>query len=366
MTMAQASADWLRERRDRRKRARLLPPGIAADIAKVRRDDIADQAITKVLDTVKEIAGQRRLTASWWQSLPEATIKFVPPTVQREILRELETNQAFRRQLRAYIRGLLREAHKEKLRSGDFETHAGDVPYRIKDGALVVESDIGLGTATAIEAEPEGWNLFVLDRLVAQREDEDVSLHDRVRVLVVGAGAGGFARAVSTSRRPLGIAVVQHDWVLTPRDDLLCADDEPAGTFDHGVVVVPAPSVGGASNHRRIYHRTEDRKPWPFDPAALGPSRWLASVCGQLEAVATQVRPVGSVYCLVPLGVRVGEGYQEVPGLLDQVLACIPALGLEVLERIAVEEPRPVNQPFVGTRRPNRVTLVCRRLGGES
>lgn len=363
--MAQASPDWLRERRDRRRRARLLPPGIAADVARVRRDDIADQAITMVLDRAKEIATQRKKTATRWQPLPEALITFVLPAVQREILQDLDANQTFRRQVRAFIRGLLREAHREKLRSGEGERRPRGDAHAIHDGVLVVESDLGLGTATAIEAEPEGWNAFVLDRLAAQQGNE-VSLSDGVRVLVVGAGAGGLARAVSTGRRPLSVTVMQHDWVHEPAGHLLCVDDEPGAIFDQAVIVFPAPSLGGASNHRRIYHCPVDQKPWPEDPAALGPRRWIMWVLGQLAAIATQVRSGGYLHCLVPLGVRVGECYQDMPDLVDRVLTFLPTLGLEVVERNAVTEPSPVNQPFIGKNRPNRVTLVLRHRGGAS
>ncbi|MCU0693973.1 MAG: hypothetical protein MUF54_21495 [Polyangiaceae bacterium] len=82
--------------------------------------------------------------------------------------------------------------------------------------------------------------------------------------------------------------------------------------------------------------------------------------------MAALVKPGGTIYTLLPLGVRVGEGYHDMPELLDCVLAWLPALGLEVAQQIAVRELRPVSQPFVGKNRPNKVTLVLRTRGGVS
>jgi len=151
--------------------------------------------------------------------------------------------------------------------------------------------------------------------------------------------------------------------VLEPRSDLACLGRADHGSFDCFVAVLPSPSVGAASNHRGIY---EGKSAAVYDPASLGPRRWLGTACGVIQTAYDGLKDGGMVYTLLPASIRVGEGYVDAPDLLDAVVTELPRFGFGVVQRVEVVEVSPVNQPFVAARRPKRVMLMLRKAGRQS
>jgi hypothetical protein len=101
--------DWRQARHDRRLRQRRLPHGLREDVVRVRRDDVAGVILDLIQDRVQVEAEKldgmitvRGEFGSW---------KVVMPVVERQILRALNQDQAFRGQVRNEIARLLRTEH---------------------------------------------------------------------------------------------------------------------------------------------------------------------------------------------------------------------------------------------------------------
>lgn len=368
-----ANSDWKAARRKRRAEERRLPPGLRHDVRVVRRDDLA--AGSDVLEDAAAIASRTGATRVV-NPIGEPPWSYVPPTVEREILGRLDENPTYRQQVRAEIDRTLRSEHMTRVDPAAANLAVplslGPVP-KVNAGRLYVESNIGLGTASVVEAEPEAWNHWVAQEIarsaaVASGMDvDDVGLggepHGQVaRVLVIGALAGGFARVVTAmGAAGANILVTEHDWVLATPTNVPCVIGrsglaELRAGFDAVVLVMPSPATPGASNYRHIYNPER-----PYDPARLGTRRWKRDLIGLLGMASTLLHEGGLLYALLPLGVRFHRGYVPAPDLLDEALFNVQALGFEVVEKIPTIEVLPVAQPFVGKNRPPKITLVLRK-----
>jgi hypothetical protein len=353
-----AQRDWRRARRERRALDRRLPDGLRRDLRGIVRDDIGHDAARAILVHVQAIARKddalravRRPGSEPWS--------YVLPAVEREILARLDANGGFRQQVRADVRTTLRIEHRVKV---DPAASRITLPESLglpplADDLLAANSSIGLGTASVLEAEPEGWNHWVAAQIANMGEADDGLIETR-RVLVAGALAGGFARAVA-AMGAARLVVTEIDWVFAEATNLACVEGrglaEPMGTFDAAVAVFPAPSVSGAANQRRIYG------PSDLDIAVLGPRRWRRLVLGYLGLLNIALDVGRLVYVLLPLGVRHHRGYEAAPDLLDEVLSRLAECGFELIATLPTIEVEPVAQPFVGTNRPPKVTLVLQR-----
>ena len=67
-------------------------------------------------------------------------------------------------------------------------------------------------------------------------------------------------------------------------------------------------------------------------------------------------------YALLPLGVRVGGSYEDRGDLLDELLDHAEVMGLKAIDKIDTVEVGSVNQPFVGTNRCRRLTVIFERV----
>jgi hypothetical protein len=364
-------SDWRRARAERRADERRLPEGLQRDVRVVRRDDLGHDAVQAILDDAGSIA-RRQGDIRGVHSAGAPTWSYVPPAVERNLLQKLNGNPSYRSQVRAGVRSTLRAAHLTKI-----DPAAGLIilpewlppPAVVDDGVLRVESSRGLGAATALEAEPEGWDHWAACNVVDHRDcdvaasPDDVSLglddaHQARRVLVLGALAGGFARAV-TAMGASGIAVTEVDWVLPEATNLPCVERRglptPMGVFDATVAVFPSAATSGAANQRNIYGQSSN------DPARLGVRRWERAIIGHLGLLNVALDVGALAYILLPLGVRHERGYAPAPDLLDRILSRLSVVGFEVLSQVPTVEVEPVAQPFVGTNRPPKVTLVLKK-----
>ena len=369
--IAEASADWREARRSRRLRQRRLPHGLREAVERIRRDDLADSVLDLIFEAVEREA--KKLEAKDPKRLDFARVgsrQVVLPVVERQVLRQLSADAAFRGKIRNEIASALREAHRQLTNPSEAET----VPTLVlseapvpDDGRLVLRSSIGLGTATFLEGEPEDWDVFVVSRAVGARDqdEEDVTLDDRaVHIYAVGAGSGGLARAVTALDLSGRIEVEEFDRVLPESTVLSCVVGDRSGTlrrndFDLLALVLPAPGMDGAVNYRRIYRKDGNRA--EFDLSTLGPKRWMAEVQGWIGVVPELLTDDGLAFALVPAAIRQGVGYVAAPELLEAVLEAADQAGLQVVERLRVVELEPVNQPFVGRNRPERWSLTVRQ-----
>lgn len=362
--MATAS-NWKRARRECRADQRRLPEGLRRDVSVIRREDLGHDAVTAILDDVGEIAARMGVVRKVRSSAAEPW-SYVLPSPERDILTKLEGNRAYRRHVRSDVRSTLRTAHLAKIDPGTalIPEHLGPAAV-IEDGVLHVRSSIGLGTATVLEAEPEAWDQWAAADIVDRdhHDEDDVSMgfdDERGRhIFVLGALAGGFARSV-TAMGSGPMRITESDWTLTRATALPCVErrgfPEPSATFDAAVAVFPSPSRSGAANQRNIYGRSG------FDPARLGPRRWTDAVLGYLGLLNRIVREGALLYTLLPLGVRDGRCYQAAPDLLEPIVARLDEAGFKVLLSIPTIEIAPVAQPFVGTARPQKVTLILKKI----
>jgi len=179
-------------------------------------------------------------------------------------------------------------------------------------------------------------------------------------VLVIGALAGGFARAVTAmgTRLPQ-LRLTELDWVLNSATNLPCVEGRGVvaanARFDAVVVVLPSPASSEASGQRRIYGTKTGS-----DPGRLGPRRWLHAVADIINGLGSLMNDNATAYVLLPLGVRTRGGYMSAPELLAPVLSAVLTAGFGI-EALPTVEVAPVAQPFVARNRPQIVTLMLRR-----
>jgi hypothetical protein len=359
-------SDWRRARSERRAAERRLPESLQQEVRVIRRADLGQDAVEAVFEDVRTIA-LRQGDLRRVHSAKEPSWSYVPPAVERDLLQELARNRTYHRQVRADVRSTLRVAHLIKIDPGAARITVPEAlppVATVKDGALLVKSSIGLGTATALEAEPEGWDHWtastITNRSVQEQElDVDLGFEPGRRVLVLGALAGGFARTV-TAMGLSRMAVAEIDWVLPDATNLPCVERrglaDPMGTFDAAVAVFPSPATSGAANQRGIYNRSLTE-----DLAQLGARRWARLVVGYLGLLNVALEAGAIAYVLLPLGVRDERKYIAAPDLLDRILSRLDVVGFEVVANTPTVEVEPVAQPFVGTTRPQKTTLVLKK-----
>ena len=351
-------------RRQRRLMERRLPPGLRSDIARLRRDDLACGVLDALFARVRELADAGGVVRRDY-SFPAlfGIREYVPAVHERRILGQLDRSSAFRRKVRREVRELLRTAHVTRTAPPVVVPGFVGTAPAPDAGTLFLRSDIGLGAASFLDAEPEELNVLVHDRIVhdwrARRELPDIGLDEPLstNVLVVGSGAGGFAKVVASRAQHFPRLVVHEvEPLVADRTDLACVADgsiAEGAPYDYALVVLRCPAVGGAANHGRIYGKHGDHL------SKLGPARWSGETIDLLRSVRRIMSEGAMVFVVAPRSVRTDRGYDPVPALLDIVLDGLRGLGVVEQHRIIEVDPR--NKPFVGTRRPDRWLLVGRK-----
>ncbi len=368
--------EWQRARRERKADERRLPDALRRQTRRIKRSDLGHHVVSTILDDVKERARQAELLVTV-TSIDDEPWSYVPADVEEDILQKLAANSQYVAQVRRRVDEALRVAHVARVQPEQyFELPEALPPVFKADDELVVRSDIGLGTASVLEAEPEEWNHWVASQIDGARDVDDLELGGPVPVVVLGALAGGFARAVRVTGAYIRVA--ELDWIWDEATQLPCVESRDAawkdGVFDAAVVVLPSSSTSGAANQRCIYRdggmpRAEtggDRNikgpgDKGYDLSSRGPRRWSREALGYLAVVNARL-PLGALaYVLLPLGIRDERGYIAAPDLLGEALERIGEAGFHVVQRLPTFEVAPVAQPFVGHQRPERVTLVVKK-----
>ncbi len=346
----------------------MLPWPLRRILRGVRRDDLASHLLRALDDRVLTVARERGLVRVEHRSGdPDRT--FVRRCDEHAILNELAARPDIVGWLRREARRILRSEHLVRLApslaSGVAESR--DRSWELEGGLLKVESDVGLGSSRYLEGEPDGWALWAADHILAS---EHARRGQRTRAAVIGAGVGGIARALATRGSTL-VDLDEGDWIhdefsvsCTPnfRDDGRRPRGEAALQGGHHAVVVvfPSPATPAASQHRRIYSADSDAGVVD-DPSRLGPQRWLRSLSGHLELALRALRSGRLGYLLLPTSVRDARGYLFDEQLTRRVHETVAGSGMQVVASNAVEDVAPVAWPFVGTSRPNRLSLIVQR-----
>lgn len=360
-----ANSDWRSVRRHRRRTERLLPERLRVLTWAVESDYHAQGAIDFVLDRMKSLAAERGIARTVEVS-GCARLELLP-VHQRAILRDLEADETFVGELRHQIQAQIRLYHVMGVdpQGRILLPKLGEVP--VPDGPVLrVRSSLRLGSAPALESEPEGWDYWCVERIVKEAarnlEPEFDDIDVPVGVLCLGSNAGGLARCVEARASSVPrIRVTERDWIFGTPTDLPCATNWDLGSnYDAVVLVMPSPASGGASTHRRIYKPRGSIT--PFDPASLGPTRWRESLDSMLAEISSRLAPDGTGYVLLPSSVRTETGYRHEPELLVHAERALDARGLKVVERFDVVELEPVRWPFVAARRPKRASFTVRRV----
>lgn len=366
--------EWQRARRERKADERRLPDVLRHQTRRIKRTDLGHEIVSSILADVKDRARQSEQLVTV-TTVDDEPWSYVPADVEEDILRKLAANARYVAQVRRRVDEALREAHVVRVQPEQYSELPKELPAVFRaDDELFVRSDIGLGTASVLEAEPEEWNHWVAAQIQGARGADELELAGPLSVVVLGALAGGFARAVQVINAH--IAVDELDWTWDEATQLPCVRSRDlawsTGRFDAAVVVLPSSSTSGAANQRCIYRDggtpRSDEPGGPkgpgdkgYDLSSRGPRRWSHEVLGYL-GVANARLPIGALaYVLLPLGIRDERGYVAGPDLLDAVLERISEAGFDVVQRLPTSEIAPVAQPFVGRQRPERVTLVLQK-----
>ncbi len=280
-----------------------------------------------------------------------------PTAVHYFAARELARNPVYLGRIRRLVREALRQHHVVQFPPDvDASLPDGLPAVRPSEGVLTVKSSIGLGTATFLDGEPEGWDAWAVQEIVRRSDaafDGGLEL-EPVRVLVVHAGAGGFARAdAARGDRLPRIEIHEVDQRVFGQTNLphvvTRTRETPEGKFDFVVSAFPSPATPSASGQTRIYG----------GDSSVGVRRWLDRLEGILQTYKDILTPGGFALVLVPLGIRTTRGYADSPELTARVKEIVEgAAGMTVLGTYATEETEPVSKPFVRRSRPSRVTYV--------
>lgn len=371
--------DWVEARRRRRLEEAGLPRALRSLLSKVRdeslrllllegvRADIEALVQGRPLrddDQVDEVALEANRLFPPAKKFDEggpigqSPVTSKPSAAHYFAARQLAENPVYLNRIRRLVREALREHHVVRFPPDVDAPMPDGLPVVSVDaqGVLQVGSSIGLGTATFLDGEPEGWDAWAV-RQIVRRSDAvfDGALEvEPVRVLVVYAGAGGFARAVAArgdrlpriethevDDRILGKTNLPH--VITRTRDI------PAGKFDFVVTCFPTPASPAASGQVRIYG----------GDSSVGAHRWLDRLEGLLNAYKDILKPGGFALVLAPLGIRTTRGYSDSAELASGVKTIVEGVaGMGVVETYATEEIHSVAKPFVRRNRPKMVTYV--------
>lgn len=378
---------WLELRRLRRLAMAALPPALVALVRRVRQETQAYVLLGDLRREMEERAERQGLTLR--VRAPLGGVEHVVSAVdQRDLYEQMARDDRYMAMLRQSLRGQQRQAHLLRI-----DPHCAQVPHliapstRFEDGRLVVPSAMGLGSAGYLDGEPEGWSIWLIHDIARRTrfvDDEDLGLGDEqaATVLVIGAGSGGVARAV-TALGESHLKIAEIDWLLQEPSAVACTATEVRrrprwtqvptfdqlrsrtwdhldGSYPYVVLTFPSASLPEASLQRGIYNLPLAAA---IDPARLGPAKWLALFKAYLGGLERALVEGGVGYVLVPVGVRTSRGYMEVPDLHARVEAtCRSYSTLKVIQQGELIERDPVAMPFVRHARPRRLVLLVQKI----
>jgi len=391
--------EWRQLRRQTRDQLRRLPPEVQREIRKIRRDDLRADLVCRVVDRVSERASDLRSLRE-----PNDESGYREPRLtaveERQVLRAMVTTE-FIGWLRTEVGRILRSAHLSKIDPGQCSSLPDSLPHQAPqaDGSWVPAEDLGLQIASVMDGPPEGW-WALCAQIIEERskykseQGEDPDL----LVLAIDAGAGGLARALSTTPTEGTVLVRETGAVLShtelpnvlgsstrgdhasadglefrlPTSTFARTDSVPDSEFDVVVWGALSPTVGGAANELLPYLSPSydgSRLVYPTTLGRLGPRRWQREVRHTISnLLGRALKPGGIAILRLPLGYRVSKrskkrilaqhGYVACPNLIDGVLDNVSRFGLRVTTTIE-EHPRGrVSQPYVGSSRCTWVTYV--------
>jgi hypothetical protein len=198
---SQRAAWWL-ERRNVRRQVRLLPAGLGKIVRSARKEDLALELLGEI-EVRLEVAAAGLMKA-FKNPLTGEHAKYIPAVHRRRLLARLGQDRSFVAGLAGRSNAERRDAHLQRVYRDwprALPCNVAKIPVP-SSGIWVVDSAMGLGTATHLEAKPEGWAVAVAQRFWTRRNcgTDDVSLegddHGLMRVLDHGAGPSTMTLAL--------------------------------------------------------------------------------------------------------------------------------------------------------------------------
>lgn len=392
------SQDWREQRRQVRKLLKQFPHALRREVERAFRSDIQHDIADEIMNHVLALGRARgvvRMVASMDLFRPQC--EHMPAAHKRAILRDLANDREYVQHVHRTVDQRLRTAHLAKINPEPTrmpELFEGAIPSSV-DGRLPLASDLGLGTASALDEAPDGFYVRTIRTMMTPiGGGEDLTLgvggdsRGTLRCLVLDPRGGALARAAAAlnASDTIRIQEVGPEFVATGLPSVVAdrmARIRPQA-FDYAVWAVPAPAAPGAANQVQAYRMSlgQDLRELVYRvganqirvraPSTLGPTQWLRSVAVMMTTVvAAALKPGGTAILRMPEGIRVyqrpragrrgAHGYLAVPNLIEPIVDGLPALGFDLVDVARAVEDAPVNQPFVGFQRCPFTILTIRK-----
>jgi len=199
----ETSGDWREQRRDVSRALRRLPDSLRREVERARRSDIRASIVEQIMERVLELARERGLTRTRRDSDGVRIIERVITVDERMILRQLAGERTYLQHVHRLVDEALRTAHLTKLNPVSIESlppaHSERLPT--EEGPWAAESDLRLGTGSALGEAPDAFFLAAAHYLISAGQDELVLAANNGapgdRVLVLNPAGGAFARAAA-------------------------------------------------------------------------------------------------------------------------------------------------------------------------
>lgn len=181
------SQDWREQRRQVRKLLRQFPHALRREVERAFRSDIQHDIADEIMNHVLALGRARgvvRMVASMDLFRPQC--EHIPAAQRRAILRDLASDREYVQHVHRTVDQRLRIAHLAKLNPEPTlvpELFEDAMPSSL-DGRLQLASDLGLGTASALDEAPDGFYVRAIRTMMTPiGGGEDLTL-----------GAGGDSR----------------------------------------------------------------------------------------------------------------------------------------------------------------------------